>query len=355
MLLYMRVHQRRRQRRRPRMGSTRSAGGGGRAGPRWRKPGCRPATEPADESRFGFFAGPVEAGRNTDSWGRRPNSRTSEGADLHTVNGEPVYRKVAVVENFFDIIYNVHVELEGKPGKHAGQKRTYRTITETYAFLPREAVTRFLLGCIECQKRPRSVSPASLLPTPSPSPTSHSAHHTHTPTSDGSCENLDTQLELRNSPREEEDAEKKEEDPPGRPGGRRTKKSPPKESPKLWSPVKCIEEERDRRVILPGNIDYSMPITTTYLKYMKSLGCKEEEALNFNSKHLSVVGVGGWPGAAGARARDAETKGIRLLTSSRVYRTAQDPRADEGLERVARICQTGLKQPEKPHIRGVLS
>ncbi|XP_076260393.1 nucleolar protein 4 isoform X1 [Rhynchophorus ferrugineus] len=205
-----------------------------------------------------------------------------------TVNGEPVYRKVAVVENFFDIIYNVHVELEGKPGKHAGQKRTYRTITETYAFLPREAVTRFLLGCIECQKRPRSVSPASLLPTPSPSPTSHSAHHTHTPTSDGSCENLDTQLELRNSPREEEDAEKKEEDPPGRPEGRRTKKSSPKESPKLWSPVKCIEEERDRRVILPGNIDYSMPITTTYLKYMKSLGCKEEEALNFNSKHENL-------------------------------------------------------------------
>ncbi|KAI5639180.1 hypothetical protein NE865_08245 [Phthorimaea operculella] len=55
---------------------------------------------------------------------------------------EPVYRKVAIVENFFDIIYTVHVELEGRPGKHAGQKRTYRTITETYAFLPREAVTR---------------------------------------------------------------------------------------------------------------------------------------------------------------------------------------------------------------------
>ncbi|XP_018321924.1 nucleolar protein 4 [Agrilus planipennis] len=40
---------------------------------------------------------------------------------------EPTYRKVAIVENFFDIIYNVHVELEGRPGKHAGQKRTYRT------------------------------------------------------------------------------------------------------------------------------------------------------------------------------------------------------------------------------------
>lgn len=32
-------------------------------------------------------------------------------------------------------------------------------ITETYSFLPREAVTRFLLGCTECQRRPRSPSP----------------------------------------------------------------------------------------------------------------------------------------------------------------------------------------------------
>ncbi|XP_053617975.1 nucleolar protein 4 isoform X2 [Plodia interpunctella] len=83
-----------------------------------------------------------------------------------------VYRKVAIVENFFDIIYTVHVELEGRPGKHAGQKRTYRTITETYAFLPREAVTRFLTGCAECARRPRSASPPPL-PTPSPSPTRH--------------------------------------------------------------------------------------------------------------------------------------------------------------------------------------
>lgn len=49
-------------------------------------------------------------------------------------------------------------------------------ITETYAFLPREAVTRFLLGCTECQKHPRSPSPASVLPTPSPSPTLPPVH-----------------------------------------------------------------------------------------------------------------------------------------------------------------------------------
>lgn len=119
------------------------------------------------------------------------------------------YRKVAVVEQFFDIIYNVHVGLGGRSGRHAGQKRTYRTviisfltfmlgnttfgtkrlnrnvnslisfisgifirwsdlffyfgqITESYAFLPRDAVTKFLAGCHVCKKSPRACSPSRL-------------------------------------------------------------------------------------------------------------------------------------------------------------------------------------------------
>ena len=39
------------------------------------------------------------------------------------------YKQVAVVENFFDIIYNVHVEMDARGGKHAGQKRTYRAVS----------------------------------------------------------------------------------------------------------------------------------------------------------------------------------------------------------------------------------
>lgn len=39
------------------------------------------------------------------------------------------YRKVAVIEEFFDIIYNVHMELGGRSGSHAGQKRTYRIVS----------------------------------------------------------------------------------------------------------------------------------------------------------------------------------------------------------------------------------
>ncbi|KAK5863956.1 hypothetical protein PBY51_000937 [Eleginops maclovinus] len=65
-------------------------------------------------------------------------------------------KRVAVVEDFFDIIYAMHVEMSTDPGKapkHAGQKKTYKAIAETYAFLPREAVTHFLMSCGECQKR----------------------------------------------------------------------------------------------------------------------------------------------------------------------------------------------------------
>ena len=47
-------------------------------------------------------------------------------------------KRVAVVENFFDIIYSVHVEMDGRGGKHAGQKRTYRAVSLVAAvgFLP---------------------------------------------------------------------------------------------------------------------------------------------------------------------------------------------------------------------------
>ena len=52
---------------------------------------------------------------------------------------ETIYKKVAVVENFYNIIYNVHVEMDGRSGKHAGQKRTYR------------AVSNFFLCIIKCK------------------------------------------------------------------------------------------------------------------------------------------------------------------------------------------------------------
>ena len=58
---------------------------------------------------------------------------------LQTLDGKVhfVYKKVAMVEQFFDIIYGVHVEavgdtqLRGRAGKHCGQKRTYRAVSST--------------------------------------------------------------------------------------------------------------------------------------------------------------------------------------------------------------------------------
>nr|SVE75100.1 EOG090X05H5 [Daphnia dolichocephala] len=92
---------------------------------------------------------------------------TSTTKDEAGGEDRPVYKKVAVVEDFFDIIYREHVEFMsnsgGRPptGKHAGQKRTYRAITEIYAFLPREAVTRFLMQCADCQRRGNGASSAT--------------------------------------------------------------------------------------------------------------------------------------------------------------------------------------------------
>lgn len=44
-----------------------------------------------------------------------------------------------------------------------------------------------------------------------------------------------------------------------------------------------------RRILMAGDIDYSLPITTTYLKYMRSLGCSDEDALKLESKNVSLV------------------------------------------------------------------
>ncbi|XP_055540192.1 nucleolar protein 4 isoform X2 [Wyeomyia smithii] len=88
----------------------------------------------------------------------------NDGCSLYAPNstetGTQPFKRVAVVENFFNIIYGVHVSLGSRSNRHAGQKRTYRTITETYAFLPREAVTKFLSLCSQCSKAMRPQSPA---------------------------------------------------------------------------------------------------------------------------------------------------------------------------------------------------
>ena len=54
-----------------------------------------------------------------------------------------MFKRVAVVEKFFDIIYSVHVEsssedtphLRGRAGKHCGQKRTYRAVSTDMVYI----------------------------------------------------------------------------------------------------------------------------------------------------------------------------------------------------------------------------
>ncbi|XP_075682411.1 nucleolar protein 4 isoform X5 [Rhinoderma darwinii] len=101
----------------------------------------------------GFQLGTAEEGSPGDKQVLYVPVKTTDGVGIEE---KLSLRRVAVVEDFFDIIYSMHVET-GPNGeqirKHAGQKRTYKAISETYAFLPREAVTRFLMSCSECQKR----------------------------------------------------------------------------------------------------------------------------------------------------------------------------------------------------------
>lgn len=54
-----------------------------------------------------------------------------QGADGLSEPEGVTLKRVAVVEDFFDIIYSMHVENSAEPGKtpkHAGQKKTYRAV-----------------------------------------------------------------------------------------------------------------------------------------------------------------------------------------------------------------------------------
>lgn len=94
-------------------------------------------------------------------------------------------------------------------------------IAEMYSFLPREAVTHFLMSCTDCQKR-MHLGAEQQQKTPT-------GNHDNGHQLDESISSLDT----------------------------------------------TAGDDTDSL-----HIDYSLPITTTYLKHMRSLGYSEEDALN---------------------------------------------------------------------------
>ncbi|XP_022252262.1 nucleolar protein 4-like [Limulus polyphemus] len=130
--------------------------------------------------------------------------------------------------------------MDGRGGKHAGQKRTYKAIAKTYAFLPREAVTHFLMSCADCQKRMHLAA-------------------------EGATNNN------------------------GRKGGYQgngeRSDSSGSSSPESGSPThgNCSATAE-----AATDIDYSLPITTTYLKRMRSLGFSDEDALNPEKKQVGA-------------------------------------------------------------------
>lgn len=207
-----------------------------------------------------------------------PCSKLKKGSEGETT----VYKRVAVVENFFDIIYGVHVEMDGRGGKHAGQKRTYKAIAELYAFLPREAVTHFLMSCSDCQKRmhltngcltgvtsttttnnnngggatPELASPGypgNACATPGSAPLSDVI-------SGGAC---GSGAISTSSPESSPDG-----DASGDGGG---------DGGALGA---CVAETGTTPAVIAAELDFSVPITTAYLKHMRSLGLSDGDALN---------------------------------------------------------------------------
>ncbi|XP_066558380.1 nucleolar protein 4-like b isoform X2 [Amia ocellicauda] len=166
-------------------------------------------------------------------------------------------KRVAVVEDFFDIIYAMHVEIGSDPNKapkHAGQKKTYKAIAETYAFLPREAVTRFLMSCHECQKR-MHINPCA--------------------------------------------AESKENDRPSS--------------------------------LVPGLIDYNMPITTTYLKQMKlqCMSTNEQDESSVSSEDFDMTDPTWISADPGTTSDLSPSQGERMHSPQNAHKEEDDDSSSE--------------------------
>ncbi|XP_063872596.1 nucleolar protein 4-like [Scylla paramamosain] len=215
------------------------------------------------------------------------------------------FKKVAVVEDFFDIIYNLHVCKDGKEQKHMGQKRTYRAVSERYAFVPREAVTKFLVLCTECPRRsvgvhvslgvPLAVAnlpvPPPALPvphppaaaassphqSPHPPPPPHSPHlhlaAENTTSSTSNCSSTSrSQRSHRSSKRRQRDSSNRRQEEEI---NRRQEEAKEEDNDNVELKVDGDDEEVDvgewmyaKRVsAVSHEVDYRLPITSIYLKH----------------------------------------------------------------------------------------
>uniref|UniRef100_A0A224YPH1 PNUTS protein n=1 Tax=Rhipicephalus zambeziensis TaxID=60191 RepID=A0A224YPH1_9ACAR len=249
-----------------------------------------------------------------------PCSKVKKGGDGETT----VYKRVAVVENFFEIIYGVHVEMDGRGGKHAGQKRTYKAIAELYAFLPREAVTHFLMSCSDCQKRMHLtngalsaiVTAAAAQGSAASSPAHNSGGATAAATTpSAAAAPPPTTTETASSGYHSNDAantnnHNNDSCRPGS-GGAGSSGSPSRDAAggaNAPSPARTCSSASSPggaavgdasapgvraagariAAVSAADVDFSVPITTAYLKHMRSLGLSDEDA--FNPREDSTLG-----------------------------------------------------------------
>ncbi|XP_050031126.1 nucleolar protein 4-like isoform X4 [Dermacentor andersoni] len=235
-----------------------------------------------------------------------PCSKVKKGGDGETT----VYKRVAVVENFFEIIYGVHVEMDGRGGKHAGQKRTYKAIAELYAFLPREAVTHFLMSCSDCQKRmhltngalsaiapvtaaANADSPAlsSGVATPAAPPptttaeTASSGYQSNGAANGNSAGGASCRTGSGSPCRDVTSVSA---------GGATASPASSASSSPGGAAGSDASAAAARAVgariasVTAADLDFSVPITTAYLKHMRSLGLSDEDA--FNPREDSTLG-----------------------------------------------------------------
>lgn len=94
----------------------------------------------ADNSKFRFWvrAKGFRMGRPTPGTGQPDDGNglyvvdTRNGGSLQPIGGavqQHCYKKVAVVDEFFDIIFRVHCSGGGVSARHSGQKRTHRMVS----------------------------------------------------------------------------------------------------------------------------------------------------------------------------------------------------------------------------------
>jgi len=263
---------------------------------------------------------------------------TSTGKD-EVGDDQLIYKKVAVVEEFFDIIYREHVEFGGRSsGKHAGQKRTYRAITEIYAFLPREAVTRFLMQCADCQRRGSSIAGVAGVATASGSTSSAATRSASATVGASSPPSSPVPSPLTVSPGSPTPPASPTWKPPSDASTPVALWQPPPLPPSLTSSshlsmvaqgsngagtTSSSSSWSSRQLCLPlDNIDLSLPLTSTLLKHAKLSGLShrrlfglDKPEASFSSESSAVTNVSILQGMTATAKSDDEVSAAKATSS----------------------------------------